>query len=108
MKGILQAADYTDLTLDDVVNEIEVIRYLAGSRHVALGPDYFGLQASNSSWVEGGRWRDNVAENVAAMMCARGFYKDEIRDVLGRNLAELYEAVWTGKARPHRKAAEER
>jgi len=84
-----------DVTLRDLVNEIDYIRSKCGIDCVALGPDY--LPASDPRpWVRGARDMTELRSVAIEMVVHTPRYSDpEIKQVLGRNLLRLYGCVWS-------------
>lgn len=75
----------------DLVDHISYIRALVGIDYVGLGPDFFSEPGWH--WVEGaGQMR--LLPNVVREMVRQDFADEEIRKVLGNNLARVFEANW--------------
>lgn len=90
-----------DVTLEDLVNEIDYIWEKCGIECVALGPDYLPA-VDPRPWVRGARDMTEL-RNVAIEMVVHKpkdpkykYGEPEIRKVLGGNLLCLYDCVWTG------------
>jgi membrane dipeptidase len=83
------------LTVQDLVDEIEVVRKIVGIEYVGLGPDYF--PEARSSWAAGASYEEGLLNLVAEMRSRKGeesFTPEEICRVVGGNLFEVYVAAW--------------
>jgi membrane dipeptidase len=81
-----------DVTVANLVDEIDYIKRHFGIDYVALGPDYIPWKGQRS-WVRGARDMTEL-KNVAREMVIRGYSDSDIQKVLGLNLLRLYSSVW--------------
>jgi len=102
MEHILSAERFSkkqDITVVDLVNEIDYLHRKHMIENVALGPDYYPAderERGNVTWAEGLRDMTEL-KNVAIEMIVREserYSDEEIMDVLGLNLVRLYCRVW--------------
>lgn len=91
LNGYVQARRRAHATVEDLVDEIDHIKKVAGIDAIALGPDYSPMQGWR--WIEGGETYVGMP-NVVREMVFRGYTDEEIEKVLGGNLVRLYSAVW--------------
>ena len=75
----------------DLVDHMDRIKQVAGTRHIGLGPDYTPMKGWR--WVEGAE-RFEGMPNVVREMVRRGYPDEEIQAVLGLNLLRVYRQVW--------------
>lgn len=91
LNGYVQARRRAHATVEDLVDEIDHIKKVAGIDVIALGPDYSPMQGWR--WIEGGETYAGMP-NVVREMVFRGYTDGDIEKVLGGNLVRLYSAVW--------------
>lgn len=95
---------------DELMAQFEYVAKLAGTDHVACGPDYLDLQDSRL-WENQGittpfTMTEGVEDigkflNVTRGLVSRGFSDDDIRKMLGGNLLRLFRATRaSASARP--------
>jgi membrane dipeptidase len=78
-------------SVEDLVDEIDHIKKVAGIDWIALGPDYSPMKGWR--WIEGAESYAGMP-NVVRELVSRGYTNEEIEKVLGRNLIRLYTEVW--------------
>lgn len=97
--------DREEVTVSNLVDEIEYFKTKYGIDYVALGPDYFPGPFDDGTWVRGLRDMTEL-RNVAREMVHRRmngkrvFSEVDIQKVLGGNLLRVYEATWNDHQKP--------
>ena len=93
LEGYVQPRHDTEhATIEDLVDEMDHIKKVAGIDWVGLGPDYSTMKGWR--WIEGAESYAGMP-NVVREMVRRGYPDEEIGKVLGRNLMRVYNKVWT-------------
>ena len=77
--------------VEDLVDEMDHIKKVAGIDWIGLGPDYSPMKGWR--WIEGAESYAGMP-NVVREMVRRGYTGEETEKVLGRNLMRLYGEVW--------------
>lgn len=97
--------DRKDVTMSNLVDEIEYFKNKYGIDYVALGPDYFPGPFDDGTWVRALRDMTEL-RNVAREMVHRRvnhrrvFSDSDIHKVLGGNLLRVYGATWVDHHKP--------
>jgi membrane dipeptidase len=91
LEGYVQPRHGEHASIEDLVDEMDHIKKVAGIDCVALGPDYSPVKGWR--WIEGAESFAGMP-NVVRELVRRGYTDEEIEKVLGRNLMRLYQRVW--------------
>jgi membrane dipeptidase len=81
-----------DVTVSNLVDEIDYFKRNNWIDYVALGPDY--LPQPGNTWARGIRTISELRRSIVIEMILRGYSDEDIKKVLGLNLLRLYERVW--------------
>lgn len=108
-------------TLDDLLKHVDYIAELVGTKHIAIGMDYWEGMAGISSeedaralydsLIESGSWNPkdyppppwyypegievpNKLYRLAEALLDRGYSKQDVKNILGENLIRVFKRVW--------------